>query len=266
MALLGAVAAARRVRRGMRPIFVGRSLVDQPSPLSMTARIDTPPGRWLWMVKWILALPHFLIVAGLWCAFIAVSLVAGAVILVQGRYPRRLFDFNVGVLRWTWRVGHYSYLSLGTDRYPPFTLDSTDFPADLEVTYPTSLARRLVLIKWLLAIPHLLIVAMIIGSTTIFGLAGDWSRGMPFGAGLLGVLIIVVAGHLVLRRSYPRGLFDLVIGLNRWVFRVVAYLALMTDHYPPFRLDLGGSEPQPVAPAVVTVAEAETRVMVGAGA
>ena len=181
LALLGAVVAARGVRRGLPPIPVNRAAAEQPSPLSLTARPDTPPGRWLWMVKWILALPHFLIVAGLWCAFIVVTLVAGVTILVRGRYPRRLFDFNVGVLRWTWRVGHYSYLSLGTDRYPPFTLASTDFPADIEVAYPTSLARRLVLIKWLLAIPHLLIVAMIIGSTTIFGLAGDWSVGCRSG-------------------------------------------------------------------------------------
>ena len=71
----------------------------------------------------------------------------------------------------------------------------------------------------------------------------------PVSGGLIGLLILVVAAHLTVLRRYPRGLFDLLIGLNRWIFRVLAYLALMTDVYPPFRLDQGGTQPGPVPPA-----------------
>ena len=130
-------------------------------PLRRVGSLDEPLSRGLWLVKWLLALPHFVIVF-LWIALLASSVVSLFAILFTGRYPRSLFDFNVGVLRWTWRVGFYSYSALGTDRYPPFTLqDVPDHPARLEVEYPQELSRGLATVKWwLLAIPHYLIVAV----------------------------------------------------------------------------------------------------------
>jgi Domain of unknown function (DUF4389) len=92
----------------------------------------------------------------LWIAFFVRSVVALVAILFTGRYPRGIFDRNVGVMRWTWRVGYYSYSALGTDAYPPFTLaEVPEYPARLSVAYPQSLSRGLALAKWwLLPIPQ----------------------------------------------------------------------------------------------------------------
>jgi hypothetical protein len=204
-------------------------------PVRVEARLDEHLSRWLWAVKWLLALPHAVVLAVLWVGFVLADVCAFVAILVTGRYPARLFQYNLGVLRWTWRVQYYSYGALGTDRYPPFTLaDVPDYPARLEVERPEHLSRRLVLVKWwLLALPHYLVVGVFLG--------GGWA--VWHWGGLVGVLVLVAAGFLLFTGTYPRPVFDFVMGLNRWALRVAAYTALMTDAYPPFRLDMDGQEP-----------------------
>src|SRR3954462_8994511 len=134
-------------------------------PLRLEGTLEAPLSRWLWLVKWFLAIPLFIVLFFLWVAFVLLSVVAFFAILFTGRYPRGIFDFNVGVMRWTWRVGFYSYSALGTDRYPPFTLAQVpDDRARLHVEYPQELSRGLVLVKWwLLALPHYLVVAVFAG-------------------------------------------------------------------------------------------------------
>jgi hypothetical protein len=208
-------------------------------PVRLEGRLDESGlSRWLWLVKWLLAIPHFVVLIFLWIAFAVLWVVVFIAILITGRYPDAIFDFNVGVLRWSWRVSFYTYSALGTDRYPPFTLaDDPSYPARLEIDRPGELSRGLVLVKWwLLAIPHYLVVGII---------AGGW--GYHYG-GLVGVLVLIAAVALLFTGRYPRDIFAFVIGLDRWAYRVLAYASLMTDVYPPFRLDLGPDEPVRVTP------------------
>ena len=215
-------------------------------PVRVEGRLDPQLSRWLWLVKWLLAIPHFIVLFFLFIAFVLATIVAFFAILFTERYPRSLFDFNVGVLRWAWRVGFYTYGALGTDRYPPFTLaEVPDYPATVEVPYPERLSRGLVLVKWwLLAIPHYLLLSVFLGGGT--GKSG-WDDGgyerWGGSSGLIGLLVLIAAVGLLFTARYPRGIFDFVMGLDRWTLRVVAYAGLMTDVYPPFRLDQGEKEP-----------------------
>jgi hypothetical protein len=213
-------------------------------PLRLEGTLAPSLSRGLWLVKWLLAIPHYFVLIFLWIAFVVVSVIALFAILFTGRYPRGLFNFNVGVLRWSWRVGFYSYSALATDQYPPFSLaDRPDYPARLELDYPRSLSRGLVLVKWwLLALPQLLIVAVFVGGATGAG-SGSNMQWVSLSGGLIGLLVIIAGVVLLFTGRYPQTLYDFVLGLNRWVFRVAAYTALMTDEYPPFRLDQGGQEP-----------------------
>ena len=226
-------------------------------PVRVDATLDSDLSRWLWLVKWLLVIPHYFVLVFLWAAFLVLSVVAWVAILVTGRYPRAIFDFNVGVLRWSWRVAFYAYGGLGTDHYPPFSLEERpDYPAHLEIEYPEQLSRGLALVKsWLLAIPHYLVIAFFLGSGLYVASSGDTDASRAWSGGLIGLLVFVAAVVLLFTGRYPRSIFDLVLGLNRWVLRVAAYASLMTDEYPPFRLDLGGTDP---ATGVLTLGSAGT--------
>jgi hypothetical protein len=231
------IALAVRGGAGAEPVAATEAPLPadpEAHPVQVVGELEPNLSRWLWLVKWLLLIPHFVVLAFLWAAFVVVTVIAFFAILFTGRYPRGLFGFNVGVMRWSWRVAWYGYGGLGTDRYPPFTLAEVDYPARLHVPYPERLSRGLVLIKWwLLAIPHYVVITFFLGPGW-----GWWGWNDSWGGpGLIVLLVFFAAVVLLVKNRYPRSLYGLVLGMDRWVARVVAYAALMRDEYPPFRLD-----------------------------
>lgn len=195
-------------------------------PTTLEGDLDPELSRWLWLVKWILAIPHYIVLFFLGIAFVFVTIFAFFAILFTERYPRGMFDFNLGVLRWGWRVSFYALGPIATDRYPPFSLgEEPDYPARLSVEYPERLSRGLVLVKWwLLAIPQYIIVSFF---------SGSWGPG----PGLIEVFSLFAVITLLFTARYPQSLFNFNMGMNRWTYRVLTYAVLMRDRYPPFRLD-----------------------------
>jgi hypothetical protein len=191
-------------------------------PLQIRGDVDESISPWLFLVKWILIIPHLIVLAVLGVGMVFSWFFALVAIVFTGRYPIALFEFNVGVLRWGWRVGFYSYQSLGTDKYPPFSLQTDPaYPADLSVEYPVSLRKGRTFVQWwVLAIPHYLIVAVFVGNN----------------GGLQGLLVLFGAVANLFTGRFPKDLRVLVMGMNHWIYRVAAYALLFTNEYPPFSL------------------------------
>ena len=190
----------------------------QAYPLNIRGDLSFPPNRGLWLIKWLLAIPHWIILFFLGIASFVVWFIAWWAILFTARYPRGMFNFNVGVMRWSWRVSFYAGI-LGTDRYPPFSLASDDeYPADLSVAYPERLSRIKVLFKWwLLAIPHYIIVYFL--------------GGLGFALSIIAGIVLLFTG------SYRGDVFGVLMAINRWQWRVSGYANLLYDDYPPFEFD-----------------------------
>ena len=199
------------------------TIENKPYPVTVKGDLSIPPGRWVWIFKCILAIPHYFVLFFLSIGFAVSWIISWFSIVFTGKYPKGLFDYNVGVLRWSWRVGFYAYEALGTDKYPPFSLDpDPEYPADLSVEYPEKLSQGLVWVKWwLLAIPQWIIVGVFQGGRNWIGLA-------PLMSLVRGIVLLFTGKQL-------EDLFKFTIGLDKWSYRVYGYVALMTDQYPPFR-------------------------------
>ena len=183
-------------------------------PLQADIEHQEEYSRFMPLIKWLLLLPHYIVLFVLGIAALVVTFISFFAVIVTRRYPRGMFEFVVGVHRWAWRV--QAYLLLMTDAYPPFTLaDDPAYPASFEIDYPEEgTARWRPLFAWLIAIPYL-IVAYI-----IFYLAE--------------ILVFFAFFTILFAKKFPAGMFDIVLIAMRWQARGNAYIYWLTTRYPPF--------------------------------
>lgn len=185
-----------------------------PYPLRYNVEYPAELSRWLIWVKWLLAIPHYIVVYFLGIVASILGFIAFFAILFTKRYPRGMFNFVVGVNRWNANLG--AYTGFMRDEYPPFTMDEGEYAVTYEVEYPEQLSRWLPFVKWLLAIPHyFVLIALFIAAV---------------------VVQFIAFFAIFFTKRYPRGMFDFVVGVNRWSNRVNAYTGLLRDEYPPFSL------------------------------
>ncbi len=190
------------------------STVESTYPLVFDVEYPERLSRWLIFVKWLLAVPHWIILYALMAVAQAITVIAWFAILFTGRYPKGLFVFVVGIYRWYYNV--IAYAALLRDDYPPFSLSAGQYPVTFDIEYPERLSRLLIFFKWLLIIPHLIVLVVL---------------------GIVYWITLVIAWFTILFTArYPKGLFNFGVGLLRWGARINAYYMLMRDEYPPFSL------------------------------
>ena len=187
-------------------------------PVDLIGEYDERVNRFLWLIKWILLVPHFICLWFLSLPTIVTTPLSWLAVVILGRYPRFLWSYHTGLLRWGWRIGFYAYGAGNTDQYPPFSFESRDdYPADLEIEFPESSSRLTGFFRWILIIPHWIISAIL--------------------ADIAGILVFFALVIVLFTGRYPEGMFDIIMGMNRWIYRVQAYGWLLVDQYPPFSFD-----------------------------
>ena len=190
------------------------STAESTYPLVFDVEYPEKLSRLLIFFKGLLAIPHWIILYALMAVAQAITVIAWFAILFTGRYPKGLFDFVVGIYRWQYNVG--AYVLLLRDDYPPFSLSAGQYPLTFDIEYPGRLSRLLIFFKWLLIIPHLIVLVLL---------------------GIVYWITLVIAWFAILFTArYPKPLFNFGVGLLRWGARINAYYMLMRDDYPPFSL------------------------------
>jgi hypothetical protein len=188
---------------------------DYPARFDATRQAEY--HRALPFFKWLLAFPHYLVLILLVIGAVFVHLIAFFAVIFTRRYPRGLWDYMTGVLRWATRVGSYVYLM--TDRYPPFSLqDDPEYPTRLRIDYPEAgVDRWRPLVHWLLIIPYAFV------SNILHQLAG---------------LVAFIGAFVILfTKELPEGMFKLILVPFRWQVRTNVYAGFLVTRYPPFEWD-----------------------------
>ena len=204
-------------------------------PVQYEADFNPEPNRWTTFFRLILAIPWFIVALFWGILFIFTHLLAWVAIIIMGRYPQWLYEFNAGIVRFGVRTSAWIYLQ--TDEWPPFGLsDDASYPIRVNIAPAAERQSRLkALFRWILVLPVVFVLSY--GTSYIQMLAG-----------LVAWLTIVFRGYM------PQGVHDMLTFVNSFHARVFGYLAFLTDDYPPIGLERSNgapaAPPSPVAPNV----------------
>jgi hypothetical protein len=189
---------------------------EGPYPVRLEASNQGDYNRFLPLVKWLLVLPHYIVLLFLGIGALFVYLIAFFAIIITGGYPRGLWDYMTGVHRWAMRV--FAYVFLLTDQYPPFSLeDDPAYPVRVEFDYPEHVNRWRPLVHWLLILPYLIVAGILFYVAEIVA--------------FIGIFVILFTAKL------PHGMFNLILNPMRWQLRGNAYAGWLVTRYPPFDWD-----------------------------
>jgi hypothetical protein len=195
-------------------------MAQSGSPVELTLDAPVEVARWRPLVHWLLAIPQFIVAYALQLVLEALTIVAFLTILFTKKIPDSIFGFMVMSYRYQWRVSSYALWM--RESYPPFEFQSTPVdpesdPARLSILPQEEYRRLMPFVKWLLAIPHYIVLLFVaIGA---------------FFAVIYGFFAVLITGR------WPEGARNFLVGVYRWFIRVQAYVGLLTDVYPPFSLD-----------------------------
>ena len=188
-------------------------------PVRLELNRDFEVERWRPLVNWLLAIPQLIVVYVLGIVFEVLALIAFFTVLFTKRIPTGIFGVMAMYQRYSWRVNSFALFM--RNEYPPFTFETTASdpgtdPAVFSIEEPAELNRWLPLVKWLLAIPHYIVLIFLFLAVAVVK--------------LITFFAVIFTGR------YPEGMRDFVVGVFRWSVRVQSYVFFMTDVYPPFSL------------------------------
>jgi len=192
--------------------------VSTTYPVQLDLTSDTRIARWRPLVQWLLAIPHIAVSSVLTSLRQLLTLISFVTVLFTKRIPPQVYDAIAMTYRYEWRSTSYALFL--HEQYPPFDFqpgsddDGAASNTTVNFTYPDEMSRWKPLYKWLLAVPHYVVV-LALAVASIFVI-------------LFGFVAVVVTG------TYPIGARDFLVGVYRYGLRVQAYVGLLTDVYPPF--------------------------------
>lgn len=200
-----------------------------PHPVAFYVEYQERHSRWKTLFRLFLAIPQLIVIYLLMTAVYCITVIAWFAILFTKRYPQGLFDFSLGALRWTANVGVYN--ALMRDEYPPFSWQPGEYPVTLAIERPEQQSRWRLFVRAFAIAPNIIV---------FYFVQLAWF-----------VTLVVVWFWILATGRYPRWAFTFGVGTLRWYMRQIAYMLLLRDEYPPYRLRADAPPGNEVISAVI---------------